>query len=169
MKLKELLDKVFENGSLPSIFGETEYTISSPLLKIIEENLVLCDEFLNVNSLSILDEPMDGGKQCVTAKLPDDYVFSGDVKIYSIGLTPPIYNPDEYMKPVKNGCVITPLICDMETFIPKRKLIMDLSVSNNKSLNQIREDLHSLIDDIINNTKDYHSKETRGILIRGIW
>ena len=50
MKLKELLDKFFENGPLPTTEnGRVDYEISYNLLSLIKDKLLECDEFKETN------------------------------------------------------------------------------------------------------------------------
>jgi hypothetical protein len=177
MNLKQLLDKIFIDGPL-AMGGILDYHISSEYLELIKDEILDCDEFKDVNSLTIIHEPtfIEDGKTITThtAKLRDGYVFSGDVKILSLAFTPPIYNPTTINDSIKDGCVITPLMFNTETFTPYRKLIMylDIEKMRDESLMENKNykvEIHELLDKILDNPKDYYSKGERGVLLRGYW
>ncbi len=171
MKLKELLDKIFENGPLPTTEnGRVDYEISYNLLSLIKDKLLECDEFKETNSLTIMETPIQNNVSSHTAKLTDGNIFKGNVQIYSISLTPVIYEPENWMNPVKDGCTITPTMYNPETFEPYKKIILNVDVENMvDNFEKGRVKLHEILDKMLDNPMGYSSKGTRGILIRGIF
>jgi hypothetical protein len=170
MKLKELLDQIFKNGPLPTNNKLIDYEVSYNLLSLIKDKLLECDEFKEVKSLTIINSTVYEGKTSHTAKLTDDYIFKGDVYINSISLTPTIYDPENWMKPIKDGCTITPTMYNPENFVPYKKIILNIDVENMADNSDgARVHLHKMLDQILENPKDYTPEGTRGILIRGIF
>ena len=170
MKLKNLLDQIFENGPLPNKDNFTDfYEVSHNLLSLMENKLLECDEFKDVKSLTIIDSPNYEGKMAQTMKLTDDYVFSGDVKIMSFSLTPTLYDPSKWMQPIKDGCTITPTMYDPENFTRFKKIILKFDVENMVADSEgNRVNLHKMLDKILDNPKLYEPKGIRGVLVRGI-
>ncbi len=171
MKLKDLLDQIFENGPLPNQEAFADfYEVSYNLLSLMENKLLECDEFKEVNSLTIINSIVYEDKLCHTTKLSDNYVFSGDVKIMSFSLTPTMYDPENWMKPIKDGCTVTPTMYNPETFEPYKKIILNVDVENMvDNSDGSRVYLHKMLDKILDNPKKYEPKGTRGILVRGIF
>lgn len=171
MKLKDLLDQIFENGPLPNQEAFADfYEVSYNLLSLMENKLLVCDEFKEVNSLTIINSPNYEGKIAQTMKLSDNYVFSGDVKIMSFSLTPTMYDPINWMKPIKDGCTLTPTMYNPENFTPYKNIILNVNIENMvDNLNNDRIYLHKKLDEILDNPKEYEPKGVRGILVRGIF
>lgn len=170
MKLKELLDQIFKNGPLPTNNKLIDYEVSYNLLSLIKDKLLECDEFKEVKSLTIINSTVYEGKTSHTAKLTDDYIFKGDVYINSISLTPTIYNPENWMKPIKDGCTITPTMYNPETFEPYKKIILNVDVENmTDNFKKGRNKLHEILDKMLDNPVGYTPKGIRGIMVRGIF
>jgi len=90
MKLKELLDKVFENGAINNTIDGTErYTMFPEHLKLYKDKLLECDEFKNVD-LVIIDKPVVTYRnilaECQTIKLDNDIKFKEILYLYSLSL-----------------------------------------------------------------------------------
>lgn len=170
MKLKELLDQIFKNGPLPTENGRVDYEISYNLLSLIKDKLLECDEFKETNSLTIINSTVYEGKTAHTTKLTDGDIFKGDVYINSISLTPIIYDPENWMKPIKDGCTITRTMYNLENFEPYKKIILNVDVENmSDNFEKGRNKLHEILDKMLDNPVGYTPKGNRGIMIRGIF
>lgn len=118
MKLKDLLKEIFKDGPLPDEnLGNNymDYVIKGKMLESIKPELLKCDEFKDVN-INIINLPLD----TKTYKLrPSKY--NGSIDLYSIMLTPEIYDPSDIGKPVKDGISISPCFYDETTFTIQKK------------------------------------------------
>jgi len=144
--------------------------------KIIKE----CDEFAKCDSLDILTMPLVKGKNdkvytTETIKLSDLMEFKGRCYLLSLSLTPEMYDPTQLIKPVKNGAAIGPVMYDPMTFEPRKHILLTWSpemaqdmvgVDNESTL---RNDIHKLLDDVLDNPEEYKTKGTRHVLVRGLF
>ena len=85
-----------------------------------------------------------------------------------------MYNPDTLHSPVKDGAAITPTLYDTKTFEPKKKIVLEFKpervqdgITNHEAV--IRQELHDLLDKVLDNPEEYQIKGERGLLIRGIF
>lgn len=177
MKIKDLLKKHFEVVNLPS-----EYIIQSKNLQKLKQEILTCDEFSKVDNLYFMDRPSENDKEgnTITTKtilLGEDTQFIGDFYLYSIQITPEIFDAGSFMDPVKDGCSLTPVLYNPQTFLPIRKMIIgfeldkfDNSVEFLNIANDItpyKKYIHEMVDKIIDNHKEYTKKGKRAILLRG--
>ena len=180
MKLKELLDEVFEvfqpvkaKGDCSFISGELH--LASQHLKLLKDRLLECEEFKDVTEFNIIDTPHleTSDKRTFatyTMKLPKDAKFSGRVFLYSIGLSPEVYDPKTCYDPVKDGACITPTIYDAESFVPMKKIILAHNPECNSDFeSDYKKLLHDLLDKVLDNPLDYQAKGERSIMVRGIF
>ncbi len=86
-----------------------------------------------------------------------------------------MYDPSQLLKPVKNGAAIGPVIYDPITFEPRKhilltwspEMVQDISVTNNELM--LRNDIHKLLDDVLDNPEEYKTKGVRSVLVRGLF
>jgi hypothetical protein len=180
MKIKELLDVVFKDGPVKhEKFNITDYCLyGKHYLENIKEEILKCEEFSECTELTILDNPAyenDGESYMVqTYKVIEGQKFGGKGFLLSISLSPEIFNPETIHKPVKDGACITPTLYDPLTFEPTKKIVLQFSpervqdgISNNVEV--IRQELHDLLDKVLDNPQDYQIKGERSVLVRGIF
>ena len=180
MKLKELLDEVFKNGPVEQEpFKLTDYTLyGKKYLESLKDEILKCEEFSECEELTILDTPtyqLDGQAYSVkTYKVVEGQKFGGKGFLLSMAFTPQMYNPDTIHKPVKDGACITPTIYNPNTFEPLKKIVLEFSpervqdgISNHDEL--IRQELHELLDKVMDSPNDYMVKGERYILVRGVF
>lgn len=179
MKLKDLLDVIFNEEYLQKSDGIIDTTLSFDLLEKIKETLMECDEFKDADEFVILKAPcVDNEKnkiiQSMIYKIDENTKFKKRVYLYSVSLTPEIFNPESIHRPVKNGACISPAIYNFETMAPTKKIVLEFSPEEmqdgevNKE-NLKRQELHNLLDEVLNNPKDYHVKGEKGVVVRGIF
>lgn len=141
-------------------------------LKSVESVLI---KHLEFDRIEWLDQPgvislPNGPKTCHTMKLSDIQEKSYKNKvgyIYKVDFTSVMYDPTEYIKPVKDGCSMTPVVYDATTFEPIKHIMLSWSpegCDNNDKLMKF-ELMHKLFD-ILENPEDYMQKGYRGALIR---
>jgi hypothetical protein len=109
-----------------------------------------------------------------TMNLGDNTKFKGKVYLYNLSFTPEMYDPNLLLKPVKNGAAIGPTIYDPIDFTPRKHILtwnpeMAQDISGiNKELT-FKNDIHKLLDDVLDNPEEYRVKGVRGIMVRAVF
>lgn len=183
MKLKELVEKIFEDETSVSsdnmigvnIQNQTLY--GEKVLSQYKDKLLACEEFKEVTDIEFMSTPTISvdGKPLVaqSLKIGDNTKLKGKCYLLSVMITPEIYEPNSINKIVKDGATITPTLYNPITFEPLKKII--LSFSPERPMNElgseeiIRKELHNLLDKVFDNPKEYLVKGVKNILIRGIF
>jgi hypothetical protein len=85
-----------------------------------------------------------------------------------------MYDPNQLLKPVKNGAAMGPTIYDLSTFEPRKHILLTWSpeISLDYGANDeltLRNDIHKLLDDVLDNPEEYKTKGLRGVLVRGLF
>jgi hypothetical protein len=185
MKLKEFLEVALlgkkDNPNLTNQTFVDETCLYGNELDKYKNIIKECDEFAKCDSLDILTMPLVKGKYpdkiytTNTIKLSDLMEFKGRCYLLSLGLTPEMYDPSRLLKPVKNGAAIGPTIYDPSTFEPRKHILLtwspemaqDVSGANDELT--LRNDIHKLLDDVLDNPEEYKTKGLRGVLVRGLF
>lgn len=152
MELKDILkDEYFdENGCIQG-------SILELLLPQIQKSIEFRSCVLNT-----IKSPID----CGTSKLVDGFQLSGDYRLYSICQTPIIFEYKNWINTVNDGCSISPIIYDRETFDPKKQIILSFDPTDTDE-KSVREKLHESLDKVIDNPEIYMMVGKKGLLIRG--
>jgi len=185
MKLKEFLEVALiskrDNPNLTNEKFVDDTCFYGDELNKYKNIIKECDEFTKCDSLEILTMPLVKGKNGEiytpnTIKLSDLMEFKGRCYLLSLALTPEMYDPSQLIKPVKNGAAMGPTIYDPMTFEPRKHILLTWSpemaqdlfegTNNEKTL---RNDIHKLLDDVLDNPEEYKTKGFRGILVRGLF
>ena len=176
MNLKELTDVIFVYKN------DNEYgsRICGKELLGIKNLLLETDEFKDVDELIIMERPMYEGKEgdksivASTYKLRPDDKLIGKCYLHSIMNTPTIYEPtiNYHETLIKNNACITPMIYDPINFIPNKDIVIRWNPEysddiTNHSGYYGRKKIHDLLDDILDNPKEYEHKGIKGLMIRG--
>jgi hypothetical protein len=136
MKLKEFLEvALIGKKNNPSLINETfvdETCLYGNELVKYKDTIKECDELVKCDSLEILTMPLVKGKNdkiytTETIKLSDLMEFKGRCYLLSLSLTPEMYDPNQLIKPVKNGAAIGPVMYDPITFEPKKHILLTWS------------------------------------------
>jgi hypothetical protein len=182
MKLKEFLEvallgkKDNPNQYNGSFVDET--CLYGNELDKYKNNIKECDEFVKCKSLDILTMPFvksvdDKIYSANTVKLSDLMEFKGRCYLLSLALTPEMYDPNQLIKPVKNGAAIGPTIYDPTDFTPRKHILLTWSPEVVQDILNIdteqRQILHNLLDDVLDNPEEYKTKGFRGIMVRGLF
>jgi hypothetical protein len=174
MKLKELLTNTFgENVSYPN-----DQFLKKDL-EPLKEELLKCDEFSECEGIEFMDIPVQEieGKTyfAQTINLGGNTKFKGKVYLYNLSFTPEMFDPNSLHTPVKNGALITPVLYNPMTFEPTKKIVLTWSpemaqdmIGVNKELT-FKNDIHKLLDDVLDNPEEYKVKGERGIMVRGVF
>jgi len=185
MKLKEFLEVALlgkkDNPSLTNQTFVDETCLYGNELDKYKNIIKECDEFAKCDSLDILTMPLVKGKYLDkiyttnTIKLSDLMEFKGRCYLLSLGLTPEMYDPNQLLRPVKNGAAIGPVMYDPLTFEPRKHILLTWSperindVYGSENDKTLRNDIHKLLDDVLNNPEEYKTKGTRHVLVRGLF
>ena len=180
MKLKEFLEIALIGEKNDSNLGFEENVIYGENLDKYKHLIKECDEFAKCNSLDILTMPLVKGKNgevytTQTIKLTDLMEFKGRCYLLSLGLSPEMYDPNQLIKPVKNGAAMGPIMYDPLTFEPRKHILLTWSpemaqdVSGTNDELTLRNDIHKLLDDVLDNPEEYKTKGLRAVLVRGLF
>jgi hypothetical protein len=178
MKLKELIEIVELSRNDNGLYMDN--LLYGKNLEKYKKIIMNTDEFKECDSLEILEHPLvksNNGEILTvpTIKLSDVMKFKGKCYLLSLTLTPEMYDPNQLIKPVKNGAAMGPVIYDPMTFEPRKHILLtwspemaqDLLGTNNEET--LRNDIHKLLDDVLDNPDEYQTKGFRGVLVRGLF
>lgn len=180
MKLEEFVTKIYNERPELNTDGFFNPILNSKVLEEVKDELLKFDVFSECDDLEIVHYPtfkVDDDKVLTTQtfKYEEGMKFKGKCYLYSITLTPEMYDPIKAFEPVKNGASISPAIYNPNTFEPTKHILLtwspemaqDLSVTKDETT--LRNDIHKLLDDVLDNPEEYRMKGTRHVLIRGIF
>lgn len=99
--------------------------------------------------------------------------FTGKVGyVYNISFTPKIYDPIDLHTPVKDGCVISPVLFNSETFVPKRSITLEWNPEFPQDINSTRtwdddkKMIHDMLEKVLESPEEYMPREFRHGIIR---
>ena len=154
--------------------------LNSKVLEEVKDELLKFDVFSECDDLEIVHIPtfvLEDGKpvSAQNFKYKEGIKIKGKCYLYSISLTPEMYDPIKAFEPVKNGASISRTVYDPMTFEPRKHILLtwspemaqDLRGSNDEKT--LRNDIHKLLDDVLDNPEEYRTKGTRHVLIRGVF
>lgn len=178
MKLKELIEIV--ELSVNDNDLHMDNLLYGKNLEKYKKIIMNTDEFKECDSLEILEHPLvkdNNGEtlNVVTFKLSDVMKFKGKCYLLSLTLTPVMYDPNQLIKPVKNGAAIGPVVYDPITFEPRKHILLTWSpemvqdIYNIDTEQEQRQIIHKLLDDVFDNPKEYETKGFRDVLVRGLF
>lgn len=185
MNLNEKIQDIFKNQpekilntKLDNIRIENATIYGKEQLENIRELISEDETFKGCDEINFLSYPVlqvDGKNMSVaTYKWQEGLKFAGRAYILSLALTPKMYDPSQILKPIKNGAGLSPTIYNPETFEPVKKIILEFKpertqdgITNHEAV--IRQELHDLLDKVLDNPEDYMMEGKRGLLIRGIF
>lgn len=180
MKLEEFVTKIYDERPELGMTPFFDPILNSKVLEEVKDELLKFDVFSECDDLEIVHFPtfkVDEDKTLTaqTYKYKEGMKIKGKCYLYSISLTPELYDPSKMLEPVKNGAAISPPIYNPMTFEPTKhilltwspEMVQDLSV--NKDETTLRNDIHKLLDDVLDNPEEYRMKGTRHIMMRGIF
>lgn len=165
MKIKDLMNDIFTQDMLN---GNGDLTLYPKDLEKIKDQIIKLDEFKDVSELVVLEIPyvedMEGNPvESISVNLDDSVKFSDKLYIYSISLSPEIFDTSKLNQLVKDGASLSPLIYDPITYTPTRRITMEFSVEKESF-----KILHDTLDDIFKNPNDYKIKGDRSVIVRFI-
>lgn len=156
--------------------------LNSKVLEEVKDELLKLDVFSECDDLEIVHIPtfvLEDGKAVLAQsfKYEEGMKIKGKCYLYSISLTPEMYDPIKAFEPVKNGASISPTVYDPMTFEPRKHILLtwspemaqDVVGYHNNFEPTLRNDIHKLLDDVLDNPEEYRTKGTRHVLIRGVF
>jgi hypothetical protein len=180
MKLEEFVTKIYDERAELSMTPFFDPILNSKVLEEVKDELLKFDVFSECDDLEIVHFPtfkVDEDKTLTaqTYKYKEGIKFKGKCYLYNISLTPELYDPSKMLEPVKNGAGISPAIYNPMTFEPTKHILLtwspemaqDLSITKDETT--LRNDIHKLLDDVLDNPEEYRIKGTRHVLIRGVF
>jgi hypothetical protein len=181
MKLKELLTEIFgETPNNDHQFGFDGLTLyGRDNLEPYKERILQCEEFSECTELNFMNMPVilsndDSPLKANTYKLVEGQKFKGVCYLLSLALTPEVFNPETLHTPVKDGACITPTVYNPETFKPLKKIVLEYSPERAQDGlvdgdYELKMELKSLLDKVLDNPYDYQVKGERGVIVRGVF
>jgi len=117
----------------------------------------------------------EDGEQAIVAKthklVDEDYeTYEGKTAyVYQIMFSPKMYDSKTIHEPVKDGCTLTPLVYNPETFVPKRKIVIEFSPEYTQEIlteEDMKQHLRGKLDKILDNPEDYMPEGFRACMLR---
>ena len=180
MKLKEFVEIVQLSQPEDNLLMDNQ--LYGKNLEKYKEIILKTDEFNECESLDILEYPLSKSKDGkvltpYTVKLSDVMKFKGRCYLLSLTLTPEMYDPTLMLKPVKDGAAIVPKVYDPITFEPKRQILLSYNPSVHFNFKNPfehseefkRDEIHLLLDKVLDNFDEYKIKGLREVLVRGLF
>jgi hypothetical protein len=176
MELVEFVTKVY-NEKKENELDEmliNDLSLNSKVLEGIKDELLKLDVFSECDDLEIVHYPtfkLENGKSFTVSsfKYEEGMKVKGKCYLYAIYLTPEMYDPSKILNPVKDGASISPVVYNPETFEPLKKIVLTFSPEGQTTDEIRKQELRDLLDKVLENPKEYESKGTRGVLIRGVF
>jgi hypothetical protein len=184
MKLQELINEILSSGELKNkkgyainVKGLTDNTIYGEDLEPYVDRIKKCEEFSECDEVVIMKFPVTMDEQgnsvdTKTYKIVPQQKFKGKCYLLSLALTPEMFDPKKIHEPVMDSACITPTLYDPETFLPKKKIVLEFSperaqdgVTNHEEV--VRQELHNLLDKVLDHPDTYQVKGEKGVMVRG--
>lgn len=93
--------------------------------------------------------------------------------VYTISFTPKIYDPGDMYKPVKDGCVFSPIVYNPETFEPKQSITISWSSDFPQDIDapvRTYEDdkqmIRNMLEKVLDNPEEYRPIGYIGCMVR---
>jgi hypothetical protein len=169
----------FGGLNTPSAPGGYLVTALTDEQKAQVEQLVL--EHYKVRKVLWMEIPAgltEDGEEAIVAKthklVDTDYeTYEGKTAyVYQILFSPKMHDPKTVHNAVKDGCTMTPITYNPETFTPYRKIVLtwsleqaqDFSVNNSEEV--MKQTLRDQLEKVLANPKDYMHEGFRACMLR---
>ena len=93
--------------------------------------------------------------------------------VYTISFTSKMYDPGEMYKPVKDGCVFSPIVYNPETFEPKQSITISWSPdfpqnidAPQRTYEDDKQMIRNMLEKVLDNPEEYKPKGFIGGIIR---
>ncbi len=174
MKLKDILREIFTSELFMKAHDIQHLKLNSDVLRSIKPYLSQADEFKGA-SISIGDDVIR-----TSIDVPEDHQFKGVILIHSIELTGPHYDKD-LIRHNDRRPTILPVEYDANDFTPYQRIVLpyckesfikdsgECSAHHGSTYDYCKEQIHALLDDMIDNPKKYEQKKNYGIRMTGVF
>jgi hypothetical protein len=117
----------------------------------------------------------EDGEQAIVAKthklIDSDYeTYEGKTAyVYQILFSPKMYDPKTIHEPVKDGCTMTPTVYNPETFVPKRKIVIEYSPEYTNEIltdEDMKQHLRGKLEKVLANPGEYQAEGFRTCMLR---
>jgi len=169
----------FGGLNMPSAPGGYLVTALTNEQKVQVEQLVL--EHYKVKKVLWMELPAgltEDGEEAIVAKthklVDEDYeTYEGKTAyVYQILFSPKMHDPKTVHNAVKDGCTMTPIIYNPETFTPYRKIVLtwsleqaqDFSVNNSEEV--MKQTLRDQLEKVLANPEEYMHEGFRACMLR---
>lgn len=177
MKLKELMIQLYDDNIIRDMNAPQLGMLHGKPLKLFKDKILECDEFKTCTKLNIVDLPafLDNEEQSrvvSSMKIGDNINYDiGECYLYSINLTPEIFDLSKHVVIINNKGGITPIIYDPISFNPRRLLVLNSRVDLDDLLENktefVRELLHKNLDEMLDNPEQHLFKGDKYVIVRG--
>jgi len=173
MKLKDFVLHIYDKGFFPN--GEVIAGLDHPLygdkLQPLADEIRSCEEFQDCKIVDFVTIPIlkTAAGHMVTAqtiKLGGGVRFKGRCFILSVSLTPEMFDPKDLHYPIKDNALITPTLYNHKDLTPYRNIILKVSPYD---LVKSKDEIHQLLDKILDEPKEYIPKGKRDVMVRGFF
>jgi hypothetical protein len=193
MKLKDLIELAFskkeeESNNMPIFINAYSDVLDKNELELIIDKLKEVDEFKDIEII-LIDNPTlyytdDLTKKHLLIEIKGDLkikhllceallinentekILKGRYFIYSITLTPEIFDPNKKLSPIKDGACIGPDLYSPVDFSKKKEVMLELNVEENIELTI--KNAKKLLEKVIRNENDYKARGERKVIVRGV-
>lgn len=142
------------------------YELSSELIDTYKDEISKLKEFKNVKLTSFRRDNRDVLNE-ISVILYDNDELKKDIALYSVELIPIGYASDCLMNPVKDGAtVIQNLMKPNHSIVSYICFTVNVEQTKEESL---RDDLHSILDKILENPTEYVATPIMGLKITGVF
>jgi len=174
MKLKEMLREIFTNELFMKVHDIQNLKLNSNVLTSIKSYLSQADEF-NDATLSISKDAVK-----TTMDMTETHLFRGPIILQSIELTGPHYDKN-LIRDNDRRPTILPVEYDANDFTPFQRIVLpyckesfnkdlhECSARHGSTYDYCKEQMHALLDDMIDNPKKYEQKKNYGIRMTGVF
>jgi len=189
MNLEDLLAQEFSTG--PKIYqypdnpegrplSYSDYSIEGEALEELKKKILKCEEFKEVDDFEIMKAPniIDPERNLIIGSMIHPIRFGDVIKncthIHSISLSEEVYQPHRMMNQLVEESALTPTLYDELTFKPYKVIIVKYDPDkelDEKALGRddIRKEIHSRIDQVLDKPLKYTMQGFRYVMIRGLF
>ena len=168
-----IAEKLIEICGIDNEHGYGIDNLTARQLKAVESVLIEYLKFDRIEWLESSVEYIEGVHQIVvhTMKLADNNPPTYENKIgyiYKVMFSPVMYDRTAYVKPVKNGCSITPVVYNPINFQPTKHIMLSWNPEGSgvDDDGRIKLELMDKLYDILKNPEEYMQKGYRSVLLR---
>ena len=174
MKLEEFVTKIYNERPELNDNGFYNPQLDSKVLDKVKDELLEFDVFSECNDLEFVHTPtfkLENGKtfETETLKYKEGMKIKGKCYLYSLTLTPEMYEPSKILEPVKDGASISPNLYNPSTFEPSKKIVLTFSPEGQMDEETKKQEIRDLLNKVLENPEEYKTKGTREVLIRGVF